>query len=982
MEIAVFLLSFLQPIVEVNGGNKQSILLLFVLKKNMMALRLTGIFFLFILVSCDRQLQPAQEKDQALKLWYQQAAEKWTDALPIGNGRLGGMIFGRPEQERIQFNEETLWTGEPRDYHREGAVEYLPQIRQLLFEGKQEEAEKVAAEQFMGRRSNEENYDEQLKAWLAQVTGPSGNSMAQPETDASQWQEMNLPVEKGWEKAGLEGVDGAVWFRKSFELPADWSGKELRLELGKIRDLDNTYFNGQKIGASEGRNTYREYTIPKNLLREGTNYVAVQVINFYDDGGFIGFKNGDPISIFPEGEAREKGVNLDGAWKYQVQDDDPPAVPRYEAAYQPFGDLWLDFEGHEGATNYHRELDISNAVARVSYEVDGVQFTREYFASEPDQLIVVHITASEAGKISFEARMDSPHKYSSTKKVEEAAIGLSVKVKNGVLRGESLLKVQASGGDVSISEEKIKVEQADEVTLLLAAGTNYEDYQDVSADPASISRKAILGAEGKSYSQLKAAHTQEYRGYFDQLSIDLGNNPDSLPTDVRLASFAESPDPSFVALYMQYGRYLLISSSRPGTRPANLQGIWNDQLFPPWDSKYTSNINLEMNYWPAELLNLSECHEPLFKMVEEMAEIGQKTAKAHYGADGWVSHHNTDLWRGTAPINASNHGIWVTGGAWLSLHMWEHFRFTGDTTFLSERAYPVMKEAARFFVDFLVKDPETGWLISTPSNSPETGGLVAGPTMDHQIIRSLFKAVVQSGEMLNKDQEFTDTLRRLESQIAPNQIGRLGQLQEWLQDVDDPESDHRHVSHLWGVHPGNDITWEESPELMKAARQSLIFRGDGGTGWSLAWKINFWARFKDGDHAFKMIKTLLSPAVDAEGNERGGSYTNLFDAHPPFQIDGNFGGAAGIAELLVQSHTGTIELLPALPSELPFGNIKGVCARGGFVLNMNWEKGKLQGVEVISKAGAPCKLRYGDKEVQFGTEEGKTYQLDKDLKLI
>ena len=946
----------------------------------------TGAFLVCLLLgtACQRpgiensELQTGEQ----MRLWYQEPAERWTEALPIGNGRLGGMIFGKPELERVQFNEETLWTGEPRDYHREGAVAYLPQIRQLLFEGKQAEAEKLAGEKFMGRRSNEEHYDDQLEAWMVKVTGSAANAFAQPDAELEQWQEMDLPTPKGWENAGLEGVDGAVWFRKSFELPADWKNKDLQLELGKIRDLDNTYVNGMKIGSTEGKNNYREYTVPKTLLREGTNHIAVQVINHYDNGGFIGFKSGDPISIFPKAEGRSKGIDLNGAWKYKIQDDETPEVPRFEAAYQPFGDLWLDFAGHEKATNYQRELEITNAVSRVTYEVDGVNYTREYFASEPNQVIVVRLTASEAGKISFGAKLDSPHKNSSTKKIDEQTLALLVDVKNGVLNGESRLAVRTTGGSSTVTDDKISVKQADEAILFLAAGTNYVDYQDVSGDPAAVCRKALEGVEGKSYEQIKEAHIQEYRGLFNQLSVDLGKNNDSLPTDVRLARFASSPDPSFVALYMQYGRYLLISSSRPGTRPANLQGIWNDQLFPPWDSKYTSNINVEMNYWPAELLNLSECHEPLFKMVEEMAEVGQKTARAHYGADGWVSHHNTDLWRGTAPINASNHGIWVTGGAWLSLHMWEHFRFTGDTTFLEERAYPVMKEAARFFTDFLIKDPKTNWLISTPSNSPETGGLVAGPTMDHQIIRSLFQAVIQSGEMLEKDGPFIDTLRLLYPQIAPNQIGRLGQLQEWLQDVDDPENDHRHVSHLWAVHPGNEITWEETPDLMKAARQSLIFRGDGGTGWSLAWKINFWARFKDGDHAFKMVKTLLSPAVDESGNERGGSYTNLFDAHPPFQIDGNFGGAAGIAEMLVQSHTGNIELLPALPSELPSGTINGVCARGGFVLNMQWEEGKLQGLEVFSRAGAPCTLRYGDKEIRFETEEGKTYKLDKNLKQI
>lgn len=925
----------------------------------------------------------SRQDEEHLKLWYTQPAEKWTDALPIGNGRIGGMIFGRPEQERVQFNEETLWTSEPRDYHREGAAQHLEQIRQLLFEGKQEEAEKLAADKFMGRMSNEENYDVQLAEWMQGVTTLAGKSPVQPDFDDSDWEETDIPFNRGWEDEGdLEGVDGAVWFRKSFELPADWKGEDLMLELGKIRDDDFTYVNGTRVGSTEGRNNYREYKVPAPLLQEGTNYITVQIINYQDKGGFIGFKNKDPLAIYPLEEGREKGIVLSGAWKYRIQDDEPPHVPRFQAAYQPFGDLWLDFKGHEEVTDYRRELDLANALSRVSYQLDGVQYSREFFVSEPDQVMVVKLKASEPGKLSFEARLDSPHKLSATRKVDEQTLGLKVEVRNGVLEGESQLRVQTSGGRHSLSDDKLVVEEADEVTLFLTAGTNYVNYQDVSGDPAALCRQALQNIEGKDYEQIRTDHIEEYRQYFDQLSITMGEQNTSEPTDERLAAFASSPEPDLVALYLQYGRYLLISSSRPGTRPANLQGIWNDQLTPPWDSKYTSNINFEMNYWPAELLNLSECHEPLFDMVEEMAENGQKTAKAHYDASGWVSHHNTDLWRGTAPINASNHGIWVTGGAWLSHHFWEHYLFTQDTAFLEERAYPIMKGAARFFTDFLIEEPEHGWLISTPSNSPETGGLVAGPTMDHQIIRSLFKACIEAGEILDNNDPFLDTLRQMVPEIAPNQIGRLGQLQEWLEDVDDPDNDHRHVSHLWAVHPGNEINWEESPELMEAARQSLIFRGDEGTGWSLAWKINFWARFKDGDHAFKMVKMLLTPAEGPDGKERGGSYTNLFDAHPPFQIDGNFGGAAGIAEMLVQSHTGTVELLPALPGALPSGEIKGVRARGGFELNMRWDEGELQNIEVISHAGAPCTLRYGDKETSFETEEGQTYHFDENLNLL
>jgi alpha-L-fucosidase 2 len=467
------------------------------------------------------------------------------------------------------------------------------------------------------------------------------------------------------------------------------------------------------------------------------------------------------------------------------------------------------------------------------------------------------------------------------------------------------------------------------------------------------------------------------------LSLDLGSTKQAdLPTDERIKKYSPEEDPSLVTLYLQYGRYLLISSSRPGTRPSNLQGIWNDLLTPPWGSKYTTNINAQMNYWPVELLNLSVCHEPLFSLIEDVSEAGKLTARAHYDASGWVLHHNTDLWRGTAPINASNHGIWVTGGAWLCQHLWEHYRFTQDQKFLEQRAYPMMKDAAQFFIDFLVKDAKTGWLISTPSNSPEQGGLVAGPAMDHQLIRELFKNCIDASLLLNRDEQFRKKLQALYKQIAPDQIGKHEQLQEWLEDKDEPDNRHRHVSHLWAVYPGTAINWDASNQLMNAAKQSLLFRGDGGTGWSLAWKVNLWARFKDGDHTLLMIDKLLEPAISESGDEKGGVYANLFDAHPPFQIDGNFGGAAGIAEMLIQSHLGYIELLPALPSLLPSGEIKGVCARGAFELTISWNNGRLKQVEVLSNAGKECTLKYGDKEIRFTTMKGQRYKLNGNLQKI
>jgi len=449
---------------------------------------------------------------------------------------------------------------------------------------------------------------------------------------------------------------------------------------------------------------------------------------------------------------------------------------------------------------------------------------------------------------------------------------------------------------------------------------------------------------------------------------------ENLPTDQRLENFASGNDADFAALYMQYGRYLLISSSRPGTQPANLQGIWNDLLSPPWGSKYTTNINLEMNYWPAEMLNLRELNEPLFSKIKGLSRSGAETAKDYYNAKGWVLHHNTDIWNGTAPINASNHGIWVTGGAWLSQHLWEHYLYTGDKSFLSREAYPLMKGAALFFEDFLVKDPQTGWLISTPSNSPENGGLVAGPTMDHQIIRTLFRNCIAAAKVLHINDDFTRSLAEKAVQIAPNQIGKYGQLQEWLTDLDDTTNKHRHVSHLWGVYPGDDITWDKNKTMMEAAKQSLLYRGDDATGWSLAWKINFWARFKDGDHAMKLLKLLLKPA----GNGAG-SYVNLFDAHPPFQIDGNFGGSAGIAEMIVQSHQGYIDLLPALPAAIPMGEIKGLLVRGGYELDLKWSEGKLTALTIKPAVSGTCELRYAGKSKTITVKAGERYKLNGEL---
>ena len=762
---------------------------------------------------------------KALRLWYKNPAVQWTEALPIGNGRLGAMVFGGVHKERIQFNEDSLWTGIPRDYSNPQAYEYLPEIRRLLFEGKQREAERFAGRTFM-------------------------------------------------------------------------------------------------------------------------------------------------------------------------------SIPLRQDKYQPFGDIWMEYDNTKEVRDYRRELDLNTAVTSVQYKKMGVTYARSVFCSFPDQILVIHLTANQPEKLNFAVSLSSPHQESQVKPQEDTLV-LKGQVSGytpqrtgvyhpSILKFESRLKVYEHDGYLRQDGDKLRITKASEVTLILTGATSYKSYNDISADPADRCEQILSSVRG-SFKALLHRHIQDHQNLFHRVSLDLGTTEQAQkPTDERILNFQKGKDPQLAALFFQYGRYLLIACSRPGSQPANLQGLWNHQMNPAWESKYTTNINAEMNYWPAEVCNLSECHEPLFSLIEDCAWTGQKVAKLHYNCRGWVVHHNTDLWRGAAPINASNHGIWVTGGAWMCQHLWWHYEYTLDTEFLRTRAYPVMKRAALFFMDFLIEDPrnDKGWLISGPSNSPEIGGLVMGPTMDHQIIRNLFSNCIETSEILAVDPGFRDKLMELRSRIAPNQIGQYGQLQEWLEDKDDPNNKHRHVSHLWGMYPGNEITREETPEFFEAARKSLEFRGDGGTGWSMGWKINFWARLKEGDRAYTLLNNLLRLTGSSKTEYTGGGvYPNLFDAHPPFQIDGNFGATSGICEMLIQSHRRNengayfLELLPALSSAWPDGHIKGLCARGGFEMDIYWKDGRLAKVEILSKAGRPCSIRYGSKILDFPTEKGKTYRLDKWLRL-
>lgn len=657
------------------------------------------------------------------------------------------------------------------------------------------------------------------------------------------------------------------------------------------------------------------------------------------------------------------------------------------AKFQSIGNLNIDFENTNNYTNFYRELDIEKALTTTTFTANGVTYKREVFASEPDQVIVIRLTASQKGKLSFTTYFDGELQKTSkaldNHTLEMTGLSSSHEGVSGQVKYNATANIITFGGIKTVKENGINVSHANEVLILVSMATNFTNYKTLDTNETLKSNNFLAKASKKSYQSLLENHIKTYQKYFKRVDFDLGTSEAAkLPTDQRVKNFATSYDPALVTLYYQFGRYLLISSSQPDGQVANLQGIWNGNNNPAWDSKYTININTEMNYWPAEKTNLPEMHQPLIQMVKELSETGAETANVMYKSRGWVAHHNTDIWRITGVVDFANAGLWPMGGAWLSQHLWDKYLYCGDKNYLKS-IYPILKSACNFYEDFLIEEPFHKWLVVSPSVSPENipqdhqgSALAAGNTMDNQIVFDLFSKTIKAAQILNLDQEQIAKWKGVIDRLPPMQIGKYGQLQEWIEDWDNPNDKHRHVSHLYGLFPSNQINPVTTPELFDASKTVLIHRGDVSTGWSMGWKVNLWAKLLDGNHAYKLIKDQLS-LVEKDGwGEKGGTYANLFDAHPPFQIDGNFGCTSGITEMLLQTQNGSIDILPALPEEWKNGKITGLRTYGGFEVNLVWENNQITKITIKSNLGGNCRIRVPNEVELIGKLKLKTAKGD------